>query len=51
VEGFVFEIADSLVSWSLKKQPTVTTSLVEAKFIAFSNAIKETMLMRIDYRQ
>jgi len=42
------------VTWSSKKQPTVTTSSVEAKYIASANATKEavwlcTLLTELDF--
>ncbi|KXN87171.1 Copia protein, partial [Leucoagaricus sp. SymC.cos] len=56
IRGFVFEIAGSLVSWSLKKQPTMAMSSVEAEYMASSNAMKEaiwlrTLLGELDYLQ
>ena len=52
--GFVFDIAGSSISWSSKKQATVATSLVEAEYIASSNATKEaiwlrTLLIELDF--
>ena len=47
VEGFVFKISGSLVFWSLKKQPTVVTSSVEAEYMTSLDAIKEAMWLRI----
>jgi len=52
--GFVFDIVESSISWSSKKQATVTTSLVEAEYIASSNATKEaiwlrTLLIELDF--
>jgi len=34
VEEFVFEVAEEIVTWLLKKQPTMAASSVEAKYIA-----------------
>ena len=52
--SFVFDIAGSSISWSSKKQATVATSLVEAEYIASSNATKEaiwlrTLLIELDF--
>ena len=41
--GFIFDIAESSISWSSKKQATVATSSVEAEYIASSNATKEAI--------
>jgi len=43
VYEFVFEVAGSSVSWSLKKQLTVAILLVEAEYMASSNATKEAI--------
>jgi len=43
VEEFIFEIAGSTVTWSLKKQSTVAISLAEAEYMALANAIKEAI--------
>lgn len=47
VGGFVFEVAGGMVSWSLKKQPTVALSTVEAEYMAASNASKEAIWLRV----
>ena len=46
VGGFIFDIAGSTISWSSKKQPTVTLSIVEAKYMAASNTTKEAIWLR-----
>jgi hypothetical protein len=46
VGGFVFDIAGGSISWSSKKQPTVTLSTVEAEYMAASNATKEVVWLR-----
>ena len=43
VGGFVFDVAGGCVSWSLKKQVSVATSLVEAEYVASANATKEAV--------
>jgi len=43
VYEFVFEVAGSSVSWSLKKQLTVAILLIEAEYMASSNATKEAI--------
>jgi len=52
--GFVFDVAGSSISWSSKKQATVATSSVAAKYIASANATKEaiwlhTLLTELDF--
>jgi hypothetical protein len=47
VGGFIFEIASGSISWSLKKQPTVALSTVEAEYMAASNATKEAIWLRV----
>ena len=44
--GFVFDVAGGYVSWSSKKQVSVATSLVEAKYVALANATKEAVWLR-----
>ena len=46
VGGFVFDVAGGYVSWSSKKQVSVATSLVEAKYVALANATKEAVWLR-----
>ena len=41
--GFVFDVARGYVFWSLKKQVSVATSLVEAEYMALANATKEAV--------
>lgn len=40
---FVFNVAELSVLWSAKKQPTVTLSMVEAEYMAASNATKKAI--------
>ena len=47
VGGFVFDVAGSSVSWSLKRQPTVALSTVEAEYMASLNAMKEAVWLRV----
>ena len=44
--SFVFDVAGGYVSWSSKKQVSVATSLVEAKYVALANATKEAVWLR-----
>ena len=51
---FVFDIAESSISWSSKKQATMAISSVEAKYVALANATKEaiwlhTLLTKLDF--
>jgi hypothetical protein len=41
VSGFVFKVFGNIVSWSTKKQPTVSLSSTEAELIALCHATKE----------
>jgi hypothetical protein len=47
ITGYIFDVAGGSVSWASKKQPTVTLSTVEAKYMAASNATKEAMWLRV----
>jgi hypothetical protein len=40
-------VAGGSVSWASKKQPTIALSMVEAKYMAASNATKEAIWLRI----
>jgi len=56
VEGFVFDVAGGCVSWSSKKQVSVTISSVEAEYVASANITKEaiwlqTLLKKVSYPQ
>ena len=44
--SFVFDVAGSSISWSSKKQATVATSSVEAKYVTSANATKEAIWLR-----
>ena len=46
VGGFIFGIADSFISWSFKKQPTMATSFVKAKYIISANTIKKAVQLQ-----
>jgi len=52
--GLIFDVVDSSIAWSSKKQATVATSSVEAEYVAFTNATKEavwlhTLLTELDF--
>ena len=56
VGGFIFDIARNSVSWSSKKQPTITISSVEAEYIALVSTTKKavwlcTLLKELDFPQ
>jgi len=46
VGGFLFDIAGGSISWSSKKQPMVALSMVEAEYMAASNATKEAVWLQ-----
>jgi hypothetical protein len=41
--GYVFNIGSAAISWSSKRQPTVSLSSCEAEYIGQTNATKEAM--------
>jgi Reverse transcriptase (RNA-dependent DNA polymerase) len=43
VSGYAFFFLDSLVSWSARKQRTVSTSSTESEYYALTNTIKEAL--------
>ena len=43
ISDFVFDVADSKVTWSSKKQPTVALSTVKLEYMAASNTTKEAI--------
>jgi hypothetical protein len=43
VSGYCFFFLDSLVSWSARKQRTVSTSSTESEYYALTNTIKEAL--------
>ena len=54
--GFVFNVARGYVSWSSKKQVSVTTFSVEAEYVASVNVTKktvwfQTLLKEVGYPQ
>src|SRR4051794_30220162 len=54
--GFIFQINNSPVTWSAKKQPTVTLSSMEAEYMAMSIATQEimwlhTLLSKLGFQQ
>ena len=56
VGGFVFDVAEGCMSWSSKKQVSVTTSSIEAEYVALANVTKEavwlrTLLKEVSYPQ
>ena len=44
--GFVFQIQSNTVSWSSKRQPTVSKSSTESEYIALSGACQEAVWLR-----
>ena len=45
--GFLFNIGSGAISWSSKQQPTVSLSTCKAKYIAKTQATKETMWLQL----
>ena len=45
--GYIFTLRGSTVSWSSKKQPTVTLSSTKAKYITSAHATKEATWLRL----
>jgi hypothetical protein len=43
---FCVFLGDSIVSWSLKRQPTISRSSVEAEYRALANAAAECIWLR-----
>ena len=39
--GYVFKVCDSAISWISKRQATVSTSTLEAEYVAMAEAAKE----------
>ena len=44
--GYVFQLNETAVVWSSKRQPTVACSTVEAEYVATSEAAREAMWLR-----
>ena len=47
VSGYCFYFLDSLVSWSARKQRTVSTSSTESEYYALTNTIKEALWLTL----
>jgi hypothetical protein len=41
--GFVYFIGDGIISWSCKKQPIITLSSTEAKYVALTHSSKDIL--------
>ena len=44
--GFVFMLANGLISWKVRKQCTVALSSTEAEYVAISESIKEVIHLK-----
>src|ERR1700678_704462 len=47
ISGFCFYFLNSLVSWSSRKQRTVSTSSTESEYYALTNTIKEAIWLKL----
>lgn len=47
ISGYVFKVFGNTVSWSSKKQPTVSQSSTEAEYVALAYAMNEGLWLRI----
>jgi hypothetical protein len=47
VSGYCFYFLGSLISWSSRKQRTVSTSSTESEYYALANAVKEAIWIRL----
>jgi hypothetical protein len=45
--GYIFTLGGGAISWSSKKQPTITLSSTEAKYIASTHTAKEATWLRL----
>ena len=46
ISGYVFMVANGVISWSSKKQSTVAKSTTEAEYVALSQATQEAIWLR-----
>lgn len=46
VSGYVFQIGQTAISWSSKRQPTVALSSMEAEYMALAHAVKEALWLK-----
>ena len=44
--GYVFQFGNGTISWSSRKQPTVSKSSTEAEYVALSSATQEAIWLR-----
>jgi hypothetical protein len=47
ISGYCFYFCNSLVSWSARKQRTVSTSSTESKYYALANTVKEAIWIKL----
>src|SRR6202041_582180 len=46
ISGYIFQMANGLISWQSKKQPTVALSSMEAEYMAESLATRQIIWLR-----
>jgi hypothetical protein len=46
ISGYIFYLADGVISWSSKRQATVALSSTEAEYMAISHATREAIWLR-----
>ncbi|KAJ3531525.1 hypothetical protein NM688_g7562 [Phlebia brevispora] len=46
ISGFAFMLAGGVITWNLKKQPTVAVSTMEAEYMALAHASREAIWLR-----
>lgn len=47
ISGYVFKLGDAIISWSSKKQQTVSLSTTESEYVALAHATKEALWLNM----